>query len=450
MTTKSARSHFARKLPIALFVVAAAVLIQGLVARGLPAADGSGLPNPTDMALLSTGRIGTPNVVELWQERVADVPASPIFRTRLADSMLTLAGETGDLALYSEAEGVARSAIAIDPTNEPANLTLASALAGQHDFAGALALAQAVLDTTPQSISARIAAGDAHLDLGDYAAAAAVYDGLAAELPGTPSILSRQARLASLTGRLDEAIELATQALIGAGQEDLDTYTGSFYWFQVAFYQHQDGRYDDADQSLTAALQVEPRHLGATELRGKVLTAQGRYDEATELYEELLQRTEAADLRGELAKLYEQAGRAGDAAEQIELGLELARATVADYPAERRHLISFLSDLDPALAVELARQDLEQRQDVHSYAWLAWTLLQDGRPDEAVTHVDEALRLGTQDAWLLYQVGSVYAAVGESEKARALLTDALELNPEFDLVHAERARMLLAELAASA
>ena len=85
---------------------------------------------------------------------------------------------------------------------------------------------------------------------------------------------------------------------------------------------------------------------------------------------------------------------------------------------------------------------------MQTYGWLAWSLLQAGKADEAVTYVDEALRLGTEDAWLLYQTGSVYAAVGDVDRARTQLRAALDLNPEFDLVHAQHARDLLTGLPA--
>lgn len=445
MASKSATAKVARKVPVALFVAAIALLLQGLIARA-GQADGDELPEPQEMALVSTGRIGTPRVVQLWEQRVHDVPHSATFRTKLAGSLLSLAGETGDLSLYAKAEGIARSAVDIDPKNESADLTLASALSGQHDFRAALELAEGVLTRAPKSVGARIAAGDAHLELGEYDAAITLYDELALEIPGVPSILSRQAHVAALTGNLDRAVELARQALIGAGKDDVDTFTGAFYWFQLANYQYQDGRYDDAGASLRSALEVEPKHLGSIELFGKVLVAQGRFDEATTLYEDLLKRTDAADLRGELAKLYEHAGRIADANDQIAIGLEIARVQAVTYPAERRHLIGFLADVDPEFALQLARDDLAVRSDVQTYGWLAWSLLQDGHADEAVAYVDDALRLGTQDAWLLYQAGSVYAAVGDTAHARTTLTAALDLNPEFDLVHSAKARQLLDSL----
>lgn len=448
MASKSATATVARKVPVALFVAAIALLAQGLIARA-GQRDEQALPDPQQMALVSTGRIGTPNVVKLWEDRVRAVPGSATFRAKLAGSILSLAGETGDLSLYAKAEGIARTAVRIDPLNETADLTLASALSGQHEFDATLDLAEAVLERTPKSVGARIAAGDAHLELGQYDAAITLYSELAAELGGVPSMLSRQARVAGLTGELNQAVELARQALIGAGQEDLDTFTGAFYWFQFANYQYQAGRYDDAAATLRSALQVEPKHLGSIELLGKVLVAQGRFDEATTLYEDLLMRSDAADLRGELAKLYQRAGRTEAARGQIERGLAIAREQAGKYPAERRHLIGFLADEDPVFALQLAREDLELRADVQTYGWLAWSLLQAGQADEAIRYVDDALRLGTQDAWLLYQTGSVYAAVGDVDRARTQLDAALELNPEFDLVHAQRARDLLNGLPAA-
>jgi tetratricopeptide (TPR) repeat protein len=446
MTSKSAIKAKSYKIPVALFVVALTVLAQGVIARVGRANDRPGLPNPRDMAVLSLGRQSATNIVKLWEGRVDASPTSSAYRARLASSLLSLARQTGDLSLYEQAEGVARMATQLDPKSDTADLTLAAALAAQHDFPGALALAKEVLRRQPTSVNARLAIGDASLELGDYDRAETIYEGLAVELAGVPSMLSRQARLLVVRGRTDEATELARQALIAAGQQDLDSYEAAFYWFQFANYLFQNGRYGEAEKMLRAALEVQPEHLGSIELLGKVLVALGKFEEATKLYETILKRTDAADLRWELARLYAHAGRAHDAELQTDLGSALAKKAAVRFPAERRHLIGFYADTDPTEAVRLARADVELRQDVYSYGWLAWALLQAGQPNEAVPYADQALAQGTRDAWLLYQAGSVFAAVGDTARARVLLSDALEMSPQFDLVHAQRARDLLATL----
>jgi hypothetical protein len=84
------------------------------------------------------------------------------------------------------------------------------------------------------------------------------------------------------------------------------------------------------------------------------------------------------------------------------------------YPAERRHLIGFLADHDTAFALRFARQDLEIRSDVETHAWFAWSLLQAGQADEAAIHVDDALRLGGDDAWQrLHHLAVDHGALGE-------------------------------------
>jgi tetratricopeptide (TPR) repeat protein len=447
MATKSATSGVARKIPVALFGAALFMAAPGVLSRTGSDGRKTGLPDPQQMAALSLNRVATVDTVKLWENRVAATPRSATFRTKLAGANLTLASETGDLGLYATAEGIARSATALEPENDSAELTLASALSGQHNFPGALAIADSILQRTPGAVNARIAAADAHLELGEYPGAFDEYDRLARELPDVPSILSRRARQAALTGRIEDAVSLARRALSGAGEDDLDSFTGAFYWFQLANYQYQTGQYDAAVATLRSALVVQPAHIGSTELLGRVLTARGDLAEAIELYEKLLERTDAADLRGELAKLYAATGRAEDADAQIRRGLDIARTKAGKYPAERRHLIGFLSDHDPAFALQLARQDRVLRGDVHTSAWLGWSLLQAGKVPDAVIHATDSLRLGTQDAWMLYQAGSVFAAAGNNQQANELLERALTLNPNFDLVHAKRARQLLATTA---
>ena len=59
----------------------------------------------------------------------------------------------------------------------------------------------------------------------------------------------------------------------------------------------------------------------------------------------------------------------------------------------------------------------------------------------------EALRLGTQDAKLLYHAGMIARRARDRAAATEYLRRALALSPQFDLLQARTARQALAELA---
>lgn len=398
------------------------------------------------MARLGDDRQSNEQIVELWERKVADSPGTAAFVASLAAAQLTRASDEADLVGYETAEVTARRAVDLDPTDESARLTLAAALAGQHRFAEAAEIASAVLSDAPESIGALLALGDARLELGDTAGAETAYR-RAIDLAGpVPAVRSRMARLEATIGNPERARELSRTALVEAADIDLRHADASFYWFQLAAYEFGVGDADAAERSLRAALLVHPDNLGATELLGRVLAGLGRYDEAIGLYEGLIAAGPAADLHGELAKLYRLTGREAEAAEQIEVGLALARETADRFAAERRHLIGFLSDHDPHEALRLAALDLEERQDVRSHAWYAWALHRTGDTDAAADAIEPALVHDTMDPLLRYQAGAILVAAGDTDRGRELLESALELNPGFDVEHAARARELIASL----
>ncbi len=58
----------------------------------------------------------------------------------------------------------------------------------------------------------------------------------------------------------------------------------------------------------------------------------------------------------------------------------------------------------------------------------------------------QALALGTHDALLAYHAGMIAMALHDDQRARAMLGDALALNPGFDPLQAARAKDVLASL----
>jgi tetratricopeptide (TPR) repeat protein len=98
--------------------------------------------------------------------------------------------------------------------------------------------------------------------------------------------------------------------------------------------------------------------------------------------------------------------------------------------------------------VEVTAADLERRSDVYAHDAHAWALYAAGRFAEADAAMQAARAHGTQDALLDYHAGMIAAALERDDEARRLLTAALDRNPSFDALQAQRAAATLAPLEA--
>jgi Tfp pilus assembly protein PilF len=92
---------------------------------------------------------------------------------------------------------------------------------------------------------------------------------------------------------------------------------------------------------------------------------------------------------------------------------------------------------------------MARRPSIHAADVLAWALYQTGDYTEAKAASQQALRLGTRDALMLYHAGMIALKLGETAQAEAYLSQALVLNPHFSLRYADQARQTLAELRAA-
>ena len=97
----------------------------------------------------------------------------------------------------------------------------------------------------------------------------------------------------------------------------------------------------------------------------------------------------------------------------------------------------------------LSRGHVEQlhlRKDIYGYDALAWALYKNDRVDEAAQAMTQAMKLGTQDAMLFYHAGTIYQGLDDLRQARGYLKQALNLNPNFSVLHGELARQTLTAL----
>lgn len=316
-----------------------------------------------------------------------------------------------------------------------------------HDFRGAIATASAVHAEDPGALQALATIGDSQLELGQYDAAAKVFDELEVAQPGA-AVTARLARLAAIRGNDATAASLAARATKEARGEGSDGPSFAFYPYLEGYLAFQAGRLDDAVAADRAAVAAWPgSHLGHEAL-AKALAAQGHLDEAMSEYERAIAIVPQPEYLAGLGDLEQLSGRAADAARQYATVDAIAGLQATLY---NRQLVLF--DINHgrhvAGALALAETELATRKDVFGWDAYAWALLANDRAADADAAMRQALALGTKDALLDYHAGMIAKALGDGARATELLTAALARNPGFDPLQAERARAALRELGAT-
>jgi tetratricopeptide (TPR) repeat protein len=360
------------------------------------------------------------------------------------------ARETGDIGAYDRAETALREALALNPDDPDASASLATVLFAKHDFAAALALAQQVYTADPGATQALAIIGDARLELGDYEGARDAYGFLANAASG-PAVLSRQSHVADLMGDPDEAIELMEEAEARASRRGRSIEGVAWYRLQLGGLYFNTGRLDQAEPWYAAALDLFPGYSPALAGLGAVEAARGNYDEAIGLYEQAVAAVPQPSLLAALGDLYAHIGDTEAAQRQYETVEFIGQLGELNRTVYNRELALFYADhgIKTGIAVQLALAELDVRKDIYGYDAGAWALYSGGRSGEAQPLMEQALRLGTEDARLLYHAGMIALDLGQRQQARAYLEQALELNPGFSLLQTSEAQQALANLSSS-
>ena len=382
--------------------------------------------------------------IALFERRVEANPRDFTSWAILGDLYERKARETDDLECFAQAEEALRKALELFPSYTKAKVLLAVVLCDRHKFAEALKVVQPVYKANPKNMDALATVADAQLELGRYDEAKLSLRELVRRLPDVAPAQARLAHMEELKGHPDEALRIIRDAIeslrkFGATPDDL-----SWYRFREADMLFNAGRINEAGKVAEEVLKAVPKHHDATATLARVRAAQGRTSEAIELWEKAVAIAPEPAMLVALGDLYALTGDDARARANYDRMVEAA----VDQDEYRRVLANFDADHDRDLpkALELAKQDLEQRQDVYGYDTLAWALLKNGRADEAAKAMTEALKLGTRDSRLFFHAGMIYHRLGDASQARDYLGRALALNPRFSPRDAEQARKTLAEL----
>jgi len=203
-----------------------------------------------------------------------------------------------------------------------------------------------------------------------------------------------------------------------------------------------------AEQTYQHAVTQLPNDVHALAGVARVHAARGEYATAIQLYADVTQRMPLPEYVIALGDVYTKQGDQQQAQHQYDLVTAIDTLSATNGVNTDLETALFFADHDIDLETSLgkARAAYATRPSTHAADVLAWTLYKTGNSTEAQQYAAEALALGTRDPVKLFHAGMIAHALGQNEQARVYLQEALDLNPHFSLLHAERAAATLEQL----
>ncbi len=366
----------------------------------------------------------------------------------LAGAYLQKARDTGDPTFYGKAADATNAALNRDPRNIEAQIAAGTLANARHQFREALEIGTRAKALNPNIPRIYGVIADAQIELGMYDDAVQTLQIMVDMRPDLSSY-SRVSYARELYGDLDGAIDAMQMAVAAGGPA-----TENSAWVRVQLGNLYFAKNDlpAAEQQYQATLTKLPDYVYGLAGMARVRAAQGHTDQAIALYQRAIARMPLPEFVIGLGELQEATGRSADAAKQYELVRAMQQLFKANGVDTDLELALFDADhgSDPVTTLALARAAYERRPSVKGADTLAWALFKAGQVAEARRYADQALRLHTQDALMLYHAGMIAHAQGDTAAAREFLNRALALNPHFSPLFAPQAQQALAQLNAAA
>lgn len=423
-------------LPAVATMLALGLVVAGAVLGG-PAADGQA----TKKQLSPVAARGS---VEALQVRLERLPGDYIGWASLGQLYVNRARLTADPTYYPKAQGALERSLQVRPQDNAAALTGMAALqSAQHVFARSEVTAREAIAVNAYDAGAYGILSDALNELGRYDESAAALQKMA-DLKPTFTAFARASYARELRGDVSGARQAMEQALaMTVSPEDAGFalfYLGELEW-------NYGGDVEAASALYDRGLSRDPKFLPLQAAVAKVAAARGDTDEALRLYQAVTSRVPFPLWVDEQGELLASLGREQEAQEQydvVRVSYQLLVANGSNVDVETGLFEGDHGTSQAALAA--AEQAYADRRTVFTEDGLAWALHAAGRDAEALPHAEAALALGIRPAYFLYHKGMIEKSLGRNEDAVRSLRAALDINPNFAFLQAQKARAALAEL----
>jgi tetratricopeptide (TPR) repeat protein len=300
--------------------------------------------------------------------------------------------------------------LARDPDDYLARRMLASVYLSEHRFRDAIAEADKCRLSRTDDAWVDGVLGDAHVELGEYDAAFAAFDRMAARRPNAASY-ARASYARELQGDLDGALRLMQMATEATAAQDPESL--AWHHAQLGHLYLELGRLAEARREYAHADYVFPGHPFASDGLARVKAAEGDAAGALAI---VTARLAVAPTPAEAAfagDLLQTLGRADEAERQYRLAEAAWRVDAPEPSRLARFLAEHGRRVDEAVA--LAERVSADRHDIFTEDALAWAYYRAGRLDKARAAIQQALRTGSRDR----EIREHAAAIARASSAQA-------------------------------
>lgn len=394
------------------------------------------------------GQSPSDNKISAWQKKIAVANNTQPYLENLAWAYIQKARESFDDGFYLLARHTAYCMQQQDPESLDALLITGHVHHSMHEFRAAQAIAQTLIDKRGRWFDYALS-GDVLMEQGQLEQAVGAYQQMMDLKPG-PQAYSRVAHVRWLTGDLDGAIELMSMAAQSAYQGNRETLA----WFlsKLSLYQLQAKRYTQATENAQTALSLFPDYAPAHLALSRIHLVRENWDKAIEY------AGNAVDIYPQVEPLwilYEAYSAAGHSRNAMAVNKQLARSGKVDDPRTYSLYLSTLAiqttfhtrnttdsqtaanrltannptsaTTQAGVALDLARQELANRADVHTVDALAWALTAAGFHRQAYATGKQIGRENTQDARFFYHLSVIAHRAGHTDEAIQWRSRALQL-----------------------
>ncbi|QKW10470.1 tetratricopeptide repeat protein [Streptomyces sp. NA04227] len=378
--------------------------------------------------------------VAALRERVSQVPGDWSGWAGLGMAYVQEARSTADPATYTRAESALRKSLKLQPEdNYQAEAGMGALAAARHDFDQALYWAKRATATNPSGPTGYGVLADAYTQLGRYEASYRAVQRMVDLRPDAAS-LARASYSWELRGDTAQARTLMRRALRAAPTPA----ERAFAYVHLAALAQDTGDARTALRHAEAGLDMSPGDPALLEARARAHAALGNTAQAVSDYNAAVSVAPLPQFLLGLGELQQSLGHRKQAEDQYEV-LRAQDATrragkgVADVDA-----VLFEADHgSPRRAVTMGRDAVRDRPFIAVHDAYGWALHRAGRHREALVQADKALELGTRSALFHYHRGMIHRSLGDMSAARQDLRQALDIDPHFHPLHADRARSVL-------